>query len=254
VVRRRRVNSPATVRQKVACMTKMLNHYHKRGVLKTKPHFETDPIGDNLRDRVIDREEEADLFALFLTKWDHVTFRRIDGHTGADWHAFWVLLVDTGARPSEARGFDAKNLRGSLLTIKASAVDEDGNRVRTSKTGKDRTLPLTKRALEAFEHLKAAYGNQPCAWARPDAIRHAWDWARGALGLTADEGFIPYALRHTCATRLYDKTRDIVLVKDWLGHTDLKMTMRYAKLMPGALEAARDLLDADQPPGLALAT
>lgn len=32
------------------------------------------------------------------------------------------------------------------------------------------------------------------------------------------------ALRHTCATRLLKATGNIVLVKEWLGHTTIKTT------------------------------
>lgn len=235
--------SPATVRQKVATMTKMLRHYHKRGHIKAMPVFETDPIGDNLRDRVITRAEEATLLELLRTRYDVAVARRSDGITATDAHALVVLLMDTGARPSELRKVEARSLRGGLLTIRGVATDEDGTRRKASKTGRTRTIPLTRRALNAFEQMVAAHGDNPLAWATPGALRHAWDWARGEMGLADDEGFIPYACRHTCATRLYELTRDIILVKDWLGHTDIKMTMRYAKLMPGALEAARDKLE-----------
>lgn len=37
----------------------------------------------------------------------------------------------------------------------------------------------------------------------------------------------PHDLRHTCGTWLYEKTGDIKLVKDWLGHSDYKTTERY---------------------------
>jgi integrase len=88
------------------------------------------------------------------------------------------------------------------------------------------------------------HGLQPFAWATTGTLRHAWDWARNCMNLSNDPGFIPYALRHTCASTLYAKTKDIVLVKEWLGHSDIKMTMRYAKLQPDALAAARDLMEA----------
>lgn len=235
--------APATVRNKCATMTRMLRHYHKRGKIAKLPIFEMDRIGDNLRDRVISVAEENTLLDLMATRFDVVVQRRIDGRTATEAHALVVFLMDTGARPSEIRKLEARSLRGSLITIRGVTTDEEGRRSSASKTGRTRTIPLTRRALHAFEQMVAMHGARPFEWATPGTIRHIWDWGRAAMGLADDEGFIPYACRHTCATRLYEKTRDIIVVKDWLGHTDIKMTMRYAKLMPGALEHARDLLE-----------
>lgn len=116
--------------------------------------------------------------------------------------------------------------------------------MRDTKSGKSRTIPLTHCALAAITELLATEGDSPFEWATPSAMRHAWDWARARMNLTNDPGFIPYVLRHSCATRLYDKTRDLMLVQRWMGHTDIKMTLRYAKLQPGDLEKARDLISA----------
>ena len=44
------------------------------------------------------------------------------------------------------------------------------------------------------------------------------------------------------ATRFYAATRDLLLVQRWMGHANIKMTVRYAKLFPAELDAARDLL------------
>lgn len=98
--------------------------------------------------------------------------------------------------------------------------------------------------MDAIKRQEAQYGHLPFAWATTPTLRHAWDWARSCMNLSEDDGFVPYALRHTCATSLYAKTKDLVLVQRWLGHTDIKMTLRYAKLLPGDLQDARDLLEA----------
>lgn len=232
---KREGNAPSTIRSKCACLTKTFNHFHRRGNLKAKPHFELPKVGDNTRDRVISEAEFAELERLFEEVWDIALPRRSDGHIGQAWADWLVLLMDTGMRPSEAREADTGNLRGNLLTLKKT------------KTGARRTIPLTDRALEAFDRQAFVHGNKPFEWAAKGAFRHAWDWARAAMNLSEDKGFIPYALRHTCATRLYDRTRDLLLVQKWMGHTDIKMTLRYAKLMPGDLERACDLLQNKAP-------
>ena len=222
--------SPSTIRSKCACMTKMFSYLHRRGTVNRKPYFEMPKPNDNTRDRVFSFEEEAELLRLFAEAYDEALPRRSDGHTGQDWADLVAFLMDTGCRPSEARRLSSRCMRGTLVDFKIT------------KTNKPRTIPLTDRAAEALARQIERHGEEPFAWATTGAFRHAWDWARGSMSKSDDAGFIPYALRHTCATRLYDRTRDLLIVQRWLGHTDIKMTLRYAKLQPDDLERARDLL------------
>lgn len=54
------------------------------------------------------------------------------------------------------------------------------------------------------------------------------------------EGCRPHRLRHTFATTLYAQTRDILLVKEALGHADLKNTLVYTQAQ---LFGVRDALE-----------
>jgi len=223
--------APSTIRQKCCVMTKMYNHFMRRGNITKKPHFELPPIGDNTRDRVVTQKEEHELIGLFYEHYDAVLARR--GRTGFDYACLFAFLRDVGCRPSEARKLTmSKCYSGGRITFKAT------------KNGKPRTIPLTNRAKFALVSQANTHGEQPFAWATPEVIRHAWDWARENMGLGDDEGFIPYALRHTCATVLYARTKNILLVSKWLGHKTIQMTMRYAKLLPHDLDEARDMLEA----------
>lgn len=208
--------APSTIRQKACVMSKAFRHFHERGNIHRIPNFKLPSVGQNFRMRVLTDEEFSEFLANFK------------GDTA--WEAVWLILMDAGLRPSELRRVPASDLRGDLLTV-------------YGKDGKYRTVPLTSRARRAFEEVVRLNGEQPFAFATPGAIRHKWDYVRDLMGLGDDEGFIPYALRHTCATRLYAKTRDMRLVQLWLGHSNLKMTERYAKLQPFDLQDARDLLE-----------
>lgn len=221
---RKKEYAPATVRQKVCVMSKAFTHFHRRGNLTSIPTFELPRIGDNTRDRVISEAEFNEL--------GQITFADLPGPRKYDMACLWIVLLDTGARPSELRLVKVSDIRDDLMTF------------RDTKSGASRTVPLTARAANAAAALAAKHGEHPFLWASPATIRHAWDFARDRMGLTKDAGFIPYALRHTCATRLYDKTRDLMLVQRWMGHADIKMTLRYAKLQPGDLQKARDLMEA----------
>ena len=53
----------------------------------------------------------------------------------------------------------------------------------------------------------------------------------------------PHKMRATCATRLYEKTGDIYLVQNQLGHKSIESTKHYAKVNDSKLRAAADILD-----------
>lgn len=220
----------STVRQKCCTMTRMFTHFKQRNKITSKPHFALPPVGENERDRVITAEEESALLRLFAEHYDDVLERR--SHQGSDYVDLFAFLLDVGCRPSEARA------------IHTNWENEGRINLKKTKTGLSRTLPLTQRAKLALARQADRNGDTPFAWATPQVIRHAWDWARANMGLMEDDGFIPYALRHTCATRLYDRTRDLLIVKKWLGHKNVQTTLRYAKLQPHDLDRARDLLEA----------
>jgi len=50
-------------------------------------------------------------------------------------------------------------------------------------------------------------------------------------------------LRHTCCTRLLANNVDIRTVQQWMGHSSLQMTQRYAHFIPQRLDDAVAALD-----------
>ena len=50
--------------------------------------------------------------------------------------------------------------------------------------------------------------------------------------------FILHALRQTCASRLVNAGIDLYVIKEWLGHSSIQVTERYAHLAPQKLAHA----------------
>lgn len=75
-------------------------------------------------------------------------------------------------------------------------------------------------------------------------VSHAWAAMRMHMEMHGDEELVFHACRHTCATRLLEVTGNLELVRVWLGHSDIRVTTRYAKIVNTSLLGAVASLNA----------
>ena len=215
-------NSPSTINSKLSTLSKCIRFAHDRGYIKVKPKIERPKVSNNARLRFLSEDEEATI---------------IETLNGSDFTDFFVWSIDTGLRPSESRNLHQRNIRkddalGLVVDVK---IVKD-----VAGTTLPRTLPLTDRAVEAFNRLNDQV--YPFARFTKAEIRKQWDWVRGMLGNTEKE-FVFYLTRHTCASRLVQRGVDITIVQKWMGHKNIQTTMIYAKLIPANLLDARKALN-----------
>jgi integrase len=115
-------------------------------------------------------------------------------------------------------------------------------RVRMSKSGKARHVPLSLTAIEILNQLPRWEG---CPYVVPNPatklpyvqIQRAWDTARKAAGLPDVR---MHDLRHSMASNMVNSGRSIYEVAKVLGHSQLKTSQRYAHLSNETLLAAVD--------------
>ena len=116
-----------------------------------------------------------------------------------------------------------------------------------TKTDKPRTIPLSKRGLNALIEQLRALGNViPLSdtplfmyqYCKPTSYRaktfREFQRARNSAGIT-DLRF--HDLRHTATTRLFERGLGIMEVASITGHEDLRMLKRYTHIKPESLVA-----------------
>jgi len=131
--------------------------------------------------------------------------------------------------------------REELLSLKWDQVRNGMIYLTETKSNKARQIPISEGLEPVFKALRAK--NQlrsPYVFCLPDGSRHTtirkgFTNARRRAGLT-DVRF--HDLRHTFASHLVMAGVDLKAVQELLGHSDIKMTMRYAHLSPGHLKSA----------------
>jgi integrase len=121
-----------------------------------------------------------------------------------------------------ARWNEAAKLKGSQLSPnKITFINTKGK--------KNRTVPLTQ-AL--YDELLVQKGKAfaPCYKQFYRVIRLA--------GIELPEGQMTHVLRHTFASHFMMAGGNIIVLQRILGHSDIRVTMRYAHFAPDHLEDA----------------
>ncbi len=147
-----------------------------------------------------------------------------------------MFLISTGARLNEALTATWKN-----VSIEGGVWKVDATR---SKSKKVRSIPLNDSALWVLEQLPSK-GKSDYLFPSPvktsddkDApyvtITRAWYRIRELAGVNVRS----HDLRHSFASRLVCNGRSLYEVQQILGHSDPKVTMRYAHLSARTLQEA----------------
>ncbi|MBH2774085.1 tyrosine-type recombinase/integrase [Serratia marcescens] len=134
-------------------------------------------------------------------------------------HGVARLCLATGARWDEAESVTTKQIKN----LKVSFFKTKGNRNRTVPISQEfyDTLPKPEKHGRYFRSCYSAF-------------RKAVERAE----LNLPNGQLSHVLRHTFASHFMMNGGNILVLKNILGHVDIKMTMRYAHFAPDHLEEA----------------
>lgn len=155
----------------------------------------------------------------------------------------WTVAIYTGLRKGELAGLRWQDVR---LHDGAPYIRVEKSYRSTTKNGRGREVPLLPPALDAIHRLLEIRPGIRVAlvWPSPSGgpfNRGAWsfgDWRKRSSKLL-DRHVRIHDLRHTCASMLVQGAWGFRLslyeVAQWLGHSSIGVTQRYAHLAPEGL-------------------
>ena len=151
-------------------------------------------------------------------------------------NAIITLFLNAGLRASE------------LINIDISDVDFNAKRVRiVGKGNKERVVLLTQKSINAInKYLKTRTDKEEPLFINAKkqrfkvrGIEEVCEKAYDLAGLK-DKKYTTHTLRHTSATYLYKSCKDILIVKEFLGHNSLASTQIYTHILS---EMAKDAVN-----------
>lgn len=149
-------------------------------------------------------------------------------------HLIFVLLLSTGMRLNEKLTLNCGDvrIRESFLVI--------------GKMRKSRRVFIPPHIQGLIqEHLEGKNDDSPLFQGR-EGRRLSGYWVESLFRQYQEkaglEGFTPHSLRHTFASHLYAKTKELLLVSQLLGHSNIQTIMRYSHLTDARKrEAVQDI-------------
>jgi len=172
-------------------------------------------------------------------------------------HDFLFTLLRLGARPGEARALRWGDIVGDKVLIEESATDK--NEITETKTGGKRAVDMSPelRDVLRLRQLKRAASDTAYIFGNgvtPLGVRSLGKRFELALRECRITGHVMYDCRHTFASVLLQRCRDVVYVAKMLGHSDPATTLRYySHFLASSSRAYVDLLDATEKSGSDLA-
>jgi integrase len=195
----------------------MLNTAVKWGYLNASPARHISRLGgEEQRDRYLTNEE--------IKKILDVAWPRI--------RTFFLFAINTGMRCDNIKTLQWKDVHWQSGTIN----------VPKNKSDKAYSVPINNTVRGILQE-RAKLGTQGPVLDTTN-LRKDFEELRAAAGI---ENCTIHDLRHTFASHLAMKGVDLYTIAKLLGHSDIKMTQRYAHLAPDHKSIAVGLLNFEDP-------
>lgn len=214
-------NRPSTINMKVSALRSMLADAHLHGHLAAVPTMPRQLRLANTKDRVFS-DDERDLFCRLLVQRGEPAAANL-----------LVFLLETACRWGEA-----ERLKGADVDLAAGRVT-----FWATKNGKPRSVPLTRRAMDAIApHLPAVQTHRVWPYAYWQ-FKRLFEQVKAAAGID-DPALTIHTTRHTCASKLASRGIPLHQLMAYGGWTSLASVQRYLHLHTDALASCVAALEA----------
>lgn len=211
-------------------LRKILNVAHEWEILRVVPKFRWMKIPES-RFRFLDFDEADRLLTAAKEEPDQA------------WWAMALVALNTGMRQGEllAIEWDDIDLVAARLVVRRSVTR---GVLGTPKSGRNRQIDLNSRvvaALRSHRHLRGplVFCDEAGSMLTKNQCRRPLRRIQRKAGIL-ELGW--HDLRHTFASHLVMYGAPMKAVQELLGHSTMKMTMRYAHLSPAVRREAVELL------------
>lgn len=238
---------PASIKRQLNDLRACLNKAVKWGALGANPFdkVESLKLDSDPKVRHLSQEEERRLRIAIDERETAIRKARSNANQWREERGYELYADLSGTsfadhlKPAVIVSLNTGLRQGELFQLKWSDVNFDIKTLtvdgKTAKSGITRHIPLNDEALEVLKLWKAQPGVKSL-WVfhgedgKPfKNIRTSWT---GVLKSAKIENFRWHDLRHTFASNLVMAGVDLNTVRELLGHSDYKMTQRYAHLAP----------------------
>ena len=247
---------PTSINRDLSNLKAMFNRLEDWEVLKTNPisKVKRSKVDDNAVQRYLKPDEEVRLFKALD---DREARLREERRTGNEWRSvrgyeLYESLDESvfadHLKPAVLLSLHTGLRRKELFTLQWADVDLDEERITlrpsNAKVGRSRHIELNQSALDCLKAWKAqadktfvfvGKGGNPL-----HDVNTSWENLMEAAQI---EDFRWHDLRHTFASKLVMKGVDLNTVREFMGHSNMTMTLRYAHLAPEHKKAAIRRLD-----------
>jgi len=212
----------------MGCLHKLLRDAHRSGHIPTLPEFPGFTGKDAIVEPNINWINDKD-------QW------QIINHIPEKDRYIFIFMKITGCRPSEARAFRKEDIKGDHIVFQKTFGR--GEVLKEVKGKKVRVCPITEALKELFKEMPSnlttfVFINHQTGRPYTKNINRIWNKACDKANVLR----VPLysSTRHSFGCQLLNAGLDKAMVQRLLGHTDPKMTDRYAEYSTSSLKIALD--------------